>query len=49
MERAARSARSASVFALERRIYRIDTLRLNPSGVPLRGIGYARGAGASPR
>jgi hypothetical protein len=30
-----------SVFALERRIYRIDTLRLNPSGVPLRGIGYA--------
>jgi hypothetical protein len=30
-----------SVFALERRIYRIDTLRLNPSGVPLRGIVYA--------
>lgn len=30
-----------SVFALERRIYRIDTLRLNPSGIPLRGIGYA--------
>ncbi|MGH2850091.1 MAG: hypothetical protein ACRDLP_05685 [Solirubrobacteraceae bacterium] len=30
-----------SVFALERRIYRIDTLRLNPSGVPLRGIAYA--------
>ncbi len=29
-----------SVFALERRIYRIDTLRLNPAGVPLRGIGY---------
>jgi hypothetical protein len=29
------------VFRLERRIYRIDTLRLNPSGVPLRGIGYA--------
>jgi hypothetical protein len=29
-----------SVFALERRIYRIDTLRLNPSGVPLRGIAY---------
>jgi len=29
------------VFALERRIYRIDTLRLNPSGIPLRGIGYA--------
>jgi hypothetical protein len=30
-----------SVFALERRIYRIDTLRLNPGGVPLRGIVYA--------
>jgi hypothetical protein len=30
-----------SVFALERRIYRIDTLRLNPGGVPLRGITYA--------
>jgi hypothetical protein len=30
-----------SVFALERRIYRLDTLRLNPSGIPLRGIGYA--------
>jgi hypothetical protein len=30
-----------SVFALERRIYRIDTIRLNPSGVPLRGIAYA--------
>jgi hypothetical protein len=30
-----------AVFALERRIYRIDTLRLNPGGVPLRGIGYA--------
>jgi hypothetical protein len=29
-----------SVFALERRIYRIDTLRLNPSGIPLRGVGY---------
>ena len=29
------------MFALERRIYRIDTLRLNPSGVPLRGIVYA--------
>jgi hypothetical protein len=29
-----------SVFALERRIYRIDTLRLNPSGIPLRGIVY---------
>ena len=30
-----------SVFALERRLYRIDTLRLNPGGVPLRGIAYA--------
>jgi hypothetical protein len=29
-----------SVFDLERRIYRIDRLRLNPSGVPLRGIVY---------
>jgi hypothetical protein len=27
------------VFALERRLYRIDGLRLNPAGVPLRGIG----------
>lgn len=32
-----------SVFALERRIYRIDTLRLNPSGIPLRGVAYAAG------
>lgn len=30
-----------AVFALERRIYRIDTLRLNPGGIPLRGIAYA--------
>jgi len=30
-----------TVFALERRIYRLDTLRLNPTGVPLRGIVYA--------
>lgn len=30
-----------AVFALERRIYRIDTLALNPSGVPLRGIAWA--------
>lgn len=30
-----------SVFSLERRIYRIDTLRLNPGGIPLRGIVYA--------
>lgn len=28
------------VFAIERRLYRIDTLRLNPAGVPLRGIAY---------
>jgi hypothetical protein len=33
-----------SVFALERRVYRIDTLRLNPAGVPLRGIAYALAA-----
>jgi hypothetical protein len=28
------------VFDLERRIYRIDRLRLNPSGVPVRGAVY---------
>jgi hypothetical protein len=28
------------VFSFERRIYRIDTLRLNPAGVPLRGVAY---------
>jgi hypothetical protein len=28
------------VFDLERRIYRIDRLRLNPAGVPLRGLVY---------
>lgn len=28
------------VFDLERRIYRIDRVRLNPGGVPLRGIAY---------
>ncbi|HEX4107540.1 MAG TPA: hypothetical protein VHX88_05365 [Solirubrobacteraceae bacterium] len=28
------------VFELERRLYRIDRLRLNPSGVPLRGLFY---------
>jgi hypothetical protein len=28
------------VFDLERRLYRIDRLRLNPGGVPLRGIAY---------
>jgi hypothetical protein len=29
-----------SVFDLERRIYRVDRLRLNPGGVPLRGAVY---------
>jgi hypothetical protein len=29
-----------SVFDLERRIYRVDRLRLNPGGVPVRGIVY---------
>lgn len=29
-----------SVFDLERRVYRIDRLRLNPAGVPVRGIVY---------
>jgi hypothetical protein len=28
------------VFDLERRIYSIDTLRLNPAGVPVRGLAY---------
>ena len=28
------------VFDLERRIYRVDRFRLNPSGVPLRGVVY---------
>jgi hypothetical protein len=28
------------VFDLERRIYRIDRLRLNPAGVPVRGLVY---------
>jgi hypothetical protein len=28
------------VFDLERRIYSIDTLRLNPTGVPMRGLAY---------
>lgn len=31
------------VFDLERRIYRIDRLRLNPGGVPLRGVVYFLG------
>ncbi len=29
-----------SVFDLERRIYRVDRLRLNPGGVPVRGLVY---------
>jgi hypothetical protein len=29
-----------AVFDLERRIYRLDRLRLNPAGVPVRGILY---------
>lgn len=29
-----------NVFALERRIYRIDRLHLNPSGIPIRGVLY---------
>lgn len=29
-----------NVFALERRIYRVEGLRLNPAGVPIRGIVY---------
>jgi hypothetical protein len=43
------------VFALDRRIYQFDRFRLNPGGVPIRGIGYAvalvaaaLGAGAVP-
>ncbi|MBA3808822.1 MAG: hypothetical protein H0X28_10585 [Solirubrobacterales bacterium] len=28
------------VFDLERRIYRIDSLRLNPGGIPVRGVVY---------
>lgn len=30
-----------AVFELERRVYRVDTVRLNPAGIPLRGIAYA--------
>ncbi len=29
-----------TVFDLERRIYRVDRLRLNPGGIPLRGVAY---------
>lgn len=32
-----------AVFDLERRIYRIDRLRLNPAGVPVRGVLYFLG------
>jgi hypothetical protein len=28
------------VFDLERRIYRVDSFRLNPSGIPVRGVVY---------
>lgn len=28
------------VFDLERRIYRVDSLRLNPGGIPVRGVVY---------
>jgi hypothetical protein len=28
------------VFALERRIYAVERIRLNPSGVPVRGVAY---------
>ncbi len=28
------------VFDLERRIYSVDQLRLNPGGVPVRGVLY---------
>jgi hypothetical protein len=28
------------VFDLDRRIYRVDRLRLNPGGIPLRGVAY---------
>jgi hypothetical protein len=32
-----------TVFELERRIYRVDSLRLNPTGVPVRGVVYGLG------
>lgn len=35
-----------AVFDLERRIYRIDRLRLNPTGVPVRGVVYFLAAAA---
>jgi len=34
-----------TVFDLERRIYRIDRLRLNPGGIPLRGVLYCGALG----
>jgi hypothetical protein len=30
-----------AVFELERRVYRVDSIRLNPGGIPLRGLLYA--------
>jgi hypothetical protein len=36
-----------NVFALERRIYRIDSVRLNPGGVPMRGVLYGAGLALS--
>ncbi len=30
-----------TVFDLERRIYRVDRMRLNPQGIPIRGLVYA--------
>jgi hypothetical protein len=35
-----------AVFDLERRIYRVDRLRLNPTGVPVRGVVYFLAAAA---
>lgn len=32
------------VFELERRIYRVDSIRLNPTGIPVRGVVYFLGA-----
>lgn len=42
MEKPSMEIRSyRAVFDLERRIYRVDRLRLNPAGVPVRGVVYA--------
>ena len=38
-----------AVFDLERRIYRVDRLRLNPGGVPVRGVVYCLGDPRLPR